>query len=213
MTTQRELIQALLDGKTLQKINRKDWIMFIDQDTVRCLHKDRPWSVYLPCPDKWQIKEEQTVILKEEKPMAKQYMKNEKEFMEALLEGRKLTTDHTKTKIYLLENGSLVYEKQEGEARSMTFSNIDPAIHWFIVPKTININGFEVPEPERKPLKKGMHYWVPNIYRKEDQADRNTWTSPESDGRILDLNLIHLTKEAAELHAKALLSFTQLKEA
>ena len=80
--------------------------------------------------------------------------------------------------------------------------------------KTININGFEVPEPEREPLPIGTMYWSPYICTvSTNLVVGNYWGSHTVDNDLLNAGLVHLTKEAAELHAKALLSFTQLKEA
>lgn len=72
---------------------------------------------------------------------------------------------------------------------------------------TININGFEVPEPVREPLP-GCKYYFPWIAAR-DLVEVAIWTNHSMDDRLLDLGIIHLTREAAEIHAKALLSFTQ----
>lgn len=77
-------------------------------------------------------------------------------------------------------------------------------------PKTININGFEVPEPVREPLNEGNRY-----YMADTTSLMNTefvWDNDETDYNALEAGIIHLTKEAAELHAKALLSFTRKKD-
>lgn len=77
-------------------------------------------------------------------------------------------------------------------------------------PRTININGFDVPEPVREPLEIDEVYYTFNLSTSNIAGD-TVW-----DGRSFDLlnlkrGLIHLTKEAAELHAKALLSFTEVQ--
>ena len=206
MTTLRDLLQALLDGKELYAVKSDSFISLKEDNYID--RKGRRLN-YFPRPDSWKI-----INNKEEKPMTKQYMKNEKEFMEALLRGEELTTDFTKEKIYLLEDGNLVYEDIKGAIRSILLSNIADVHHWFIVPKTININGFEVPEPEREPLPIGTMYWSPYICTvSTNLVVGNYWGSHTVDNDLLNAGLVHLTKEAAELHAKALLSFTQLKEA
>lgn len=73
-------------------------------------------------------------------------------------------------------------------------------------PKTININGFEVPEPAREPLLFGQTYFT--LFGISDCVKRE-WEGATIDVSRLKLGLIHLTAEAAEIHAKALLSFTQ----
>ena len=73
-------------------------------------------------------------------------------------------------------------------------------------PKTILINGHEVPEPHRKPLEIDNPYWtftfffagVIEVYWGGDSEDRNAFNN----------GFIHLTKEAAEKHLNALKSFT-----
>lgn len=75
--------------------------------------------------------------------------------------------------------------------------------------KTININGFEVPEPVREPLLKETYYCVTNILVIPGSTQYK-WSGDSMDYRFLERGLIHLTQEDAELHAKALLSFTKI---
>lgn len=71
-------------------------------------------------------------------------------------------------------------------------------------PKTITVNGFEVPEPVREELKCGGSYYVPNVITDGLWAI-STWKGVDRDYRNLDRSLIHLTKESAIAHAKAML--------
>lgn len=88
--------------------------------------------------------------------------------------------------------------------------------HWFfnefweyrLKQKTININGFEVPEPEREPLKCDELYFLPSL-ASSFAWDFFTWNNTSFDNKLLKLGLIHKTKEAAIAHTKALLSFTK----
>jgi hypothetical protein len=75
-------------------------------------------------------------------------------------------------------------------------------------PRTIIINGYEVPEPVREPLQDWQEYYMPSITF-EAGADCYTWRGDKYDNNWLEKGIIHLTKEAAETHAKALLSFTK----
>jgi hypothetical protein len=75
-------------------------------------------------------------------------------------------------------------------------------------PRTIKINGFEVPEPVREPLEDGQEYYIPSITFGSG-AGHHSWRGDNHDDGWLAKGLIHLTKEAAETHAKALLSFTK----
>lgn len=77
-------------------------------------------------------------------------------------------------------------------------------------PKTININGYEVPEPIRDLPNLGKPgssetVWIPSLteYPSFAMGVGNSYTKV-----FFDRGLCHLTKESAELHAKALLSFT-----
>lgn len=76
------------------------------------------------------------------------------------------------------------------------------------VKKTININGFEVPEPLREAPEEGTRCFTCAIWH-EDTFNVMIWTGGLYDVRCLKRGLLHLTKEAAILHAKALLSFTE----
>lgn len=75
-------------------------------------------------------------------------------------------------------------------------------------PRTININGYEVPEPERVAPSKNTRYYFPSFINKFGVFDCS-WKGDGTDIKVLQKGLLHLTSEAAELHAKALLSFTR----
>ena len=83
-----------------------------------------------------------------------------------------------------------------------------PEVEYRRKPRTININGFEVPEPLRIEPKFEEPYWIADPASR-DLADQYKWAGHTVDFRWLQRGLLHLTKEAAELHAKALLSFTE----
>ncbi len=74
-------------------------------------------------------------------------------------------------------------------------------------PHTIDINGHQVPEPERESPEDGDELYIADIT--SNGALRLMWTNHESDRRLLARGVLHLTKEAAESHIAALLSFTQ----
>ena len=78
--------------------------------------------------------------------------------------------------------------------------------------RTININGFEVPEPVREPLDNDRCYYIPVISDPKNPSERLHWHDDMYDRAVLSNGLIHLTREAAETHASALLSFTEKKE-
>lgn len=78
-------------------------------------------------------------------------------------------------------------------------------------PKTLNINGFEVPEPVKEPLSCCTVYYTPNLCNVYNVSEY-TWSNSSLDTYRLISGVIHLTEEAAVAHAKALLSFTQLQD-
>lgn len=77
-----------------------------------------------------------------------------------------------------------------------------------IKPRTININGFEVPEPALDPLERGKKFFKIDLER-DELCDEYIWHGDHFDNHWLSLGVVHLTREAAQLHAKALLSFTK----
>jgi hypothetical protein len=97
----------------------------------------------------------------------------------------------------------------------------DDAPRWYInieyrrKPRTININGYEVPKPLRDAPIKNSKYWIASI-TDADGSDsilngslEIRWDGDSSDLLWLKNGLCHSTKEAAELHSEALLSFTR----
>lgn len=75
---------------------------------------------------------------------------------------------------------------------------------WRIKPKTIRIGEIDVPEPVRAAPEVGCKYFYVALSAPECYYS-TSWSSDKSDNRLLSLGLIHLTREAVELHAKALI--------
>ena len=75
-------------------------------------------------------------------------------------------------------------------------------------PKTIRIGEYDVPEPVREPLEDDKEYWGVDPTAKE-LAWKYNWNNAIFCNLMLRRGLIHLTKEAAVIHAKALISLTQ----
>lgn len=77
-------------------------------------------------------------------------------------------------------------------------------------PKTIRIGEHDVPEPVRATPNHDTPYYFPNL----DSAALirgAMWSGVEFDHYMLARGLVHLTREAAEQHARALLAFTQVQ--
>ena len=75
-------------------------------------------------------------------------------------------------------------------------------------PKTIRIGEYDVPEPVREPLEDDKEYWGVDPMA-EEFAWNYKWHNAAFCNLRLRRGLIHLTKEAAVIHAKALLSLTK----
>ena len=122
-------------------------------------------------------------------------MKDHREVLEALLAGETLIS-------FLGETARLVDDMVVSDS---TFGKLFIPVIWEIKKKTININGYEVPEPVREPLQDGTRYY----YITTLDVNTSTWSSDSIDLFLLQKGIIHLTEKAAELHLKALLSFTE----
>jgi len=134
-------------------------------------------------------------------------MKNYKEFMEAVLAGEILYKAITDIKMKLCPTTlNISLKSKDGVWVENVCWYFPDIAEWEILPKTININGIEVPEPVRKPLAHQQNYYLLAIYREVFYC---SWLSTEQDYMWLNQGLIHLTKEAAIIHRDALLSFTQ----
>ena len=123
---------------------------------------------------------------------------NTREVFEALLAGETLQ-DVNDSKMQIRLDGDWVVDADDDVVDDPTL------LFWEIKPKVININGYEVPEPVREPLADETIYWLVDIC---SSPVSYRWSRHEADYRCLEAGLIHLTKEAAELHRTALLSFT-----
>ena len=132
-------------------------------------------------------------------------MKTHKEMFEALLAGKELVrTDGSFRK--LDENGML-------DLGYHVPSLLQEPAEWSIKEPTIRINGIEVPKPlsEAPPLR--TQYWTPCITCDgNDLVSANEWDDVPTDRHLLHRGLVHLTEEAATIHARAWLSFTKHKE-
>lgn len=76
-----------------------------------------------------------------------------------------------------------------------------------MIGETIEINGYKVPAPETEPLKANTNYFVPLLDRCGFYKEL-LWDDKDYNFINLERGIVHLTKEAAIEHAKALLSFT-----
>ena len=86
------------------------------------------------------------------------------------------------------------------------------AYEYRLKPKTITINGFEVPEPLRVMPGYGDKYYYPNISLGiVGTIECTSWQNTNLDNQLFNNGLIHLEHESAKAHIEALLSFTKIK--
>lgn len=74
--------------------------------------------------------------------------------------------------------------------------------------KTIRIGAYDVPEPLRIAPARGTPYFYPS-FGSENNVNDYTFLNDMTDNCVLDRGMMHLSHEAAELHAKALISLTE----
>ena len=78
-------------------------------------------------------------------------------------------------------------------------------------PKTININGFDVPMPISVKPEIGQKYFYPAL-GVEWLYCQCEWDDDEADNMLFNRDICHLDAESVIIHAKALLSFTSKGE-
>lgn len=79
------------------------------------------------------------------------------------------------------------------------------------IPKTIQIGAFSVPEPMREKPDYCGQYWYVNT-NDADGATVAGWTDAAVDRVRLRRGMCHATRENCIIHAKALFSFSEIKE-
>lgn len=128
-------------------------------------------------------------------------MLNHKEVLEALLAGKVLRDIVDKDIIIFMGADGKLYS-EIGKPLSALYLPL-----WELAPETIEINGIDITKPESKELSYNTIYYMP----KPDYADlyhSSCWANHKIDKLRLERGLIHLTKENAIAHAKAIISFT-----
>ncbi|MFA5920119.1 MAG: hypothetical protein WC856_02360 [Methylococcaceae bacterium] len=128
-------------------------------------------------------------------------MKNDREMLQALLDDKTLVGNHGNEWI-LSKDGFIVHNAFDKRYPDCTSVKIKQ--------KTIKINGFDVPEPMLEALNNGEAYYVVEV--QVPVKHKIEWEGDQRDFEWLRLGLLHSTKEGAELHREALLSFTRRDE-
>ena len=87
----------------------------------------------------------------------------------------------------------------------------DDSFEYRIKPRTISIGEYDVPEPCRVKPWHGTIYYVADLDFPLE-PDKYRWSEVGLDNTRLEQGRVHLTSEAAIIHAKAILSLTGGKE-
>jgi hypothetical protein len=127
-------------------------------------------------------------------------MLNHREVLEALLAGETLV-DVADSGISIRFNGTNILGQESDEQETICLFD------WKIKPRTITINGYEVPEPIRVKPRLGDKYYI--VFLPIDTVESYSFADNPTDNRWFKLGFLHKTREAAELHLEALLSFTK----
>jgi hypothetical protein len=130
---------------------------------------------------------------------------NHREVLEALLAGETLVDIYYKDVTLRFDGATLVatgaYYQPAGCVVDVCLTN------WEVKPRTININGYEVPEPIRVKPSLGDKYYI--TFLTNNTVESYFFSDNTTDNRWFKLGFLHKTREAAELHLEALLSFTK----
>ncbi|MDE9463531.1 hypothetical protein [Xenorhabdus bovienii] len=87
----------------------------------------------------------------------------------------------------------------------------DPDKEYRLKPRTIRIGSYDVPEPVRYQLEIENDYYIPNLETPEGASCYHCyWNGCHIDKIRLSNGLIHLDRESAEIHAKALIALIAL---
>ena len=103
-----------------------------------------------------------------------------------------------------LDGETIQYQGSGGEWEDKLSGKLFADGSYRIKPKTINVNGFEIAAGEKGGLKDGDLYFVPCPHF-ESRFVSSIWRDFKSGNHLLKDGLVHLTKENAIAHAKAML--------
>ena len=106
-------------------------------------------------------------------------------------------------------NGAVIEFKQAGVWYEKAFNDLCYDYEYRIRPNTIRIGEYDVPEPMREMPARDTDYYIACITT-SGLYGVATWVCDAQDIEWFNLGVVHSTKDAAVLHAKALLSLTEV---
>jgi hypothetical protein len=128
-------------------------------------------------------------------------MLNHREVLEALLAGKVLRDVVDIDIIVFKGTDGKLYNEEEAPITELYLEG------WELSPEVIEINGIEVPKGETVVPASGSRLFLPVIHD-PTYFQCIDWNGSSLHHDFLSKGLLHLTKEDAIAHAKALLSFT-----
>lgn len=87
-----------------------------------------------------------------------------------------------------------------------------PETEYRLIPKRkmMHLNGVEFPAPEREAPARGTTYWMCDLLSPA-KVFESQWQAMNVDRTALERGLVHLTREAAEAHARAMLAAKEVE--
>jgi len=88
----------------------------------------------------------------------------------------------------------------------------DADVKYRLIPKRkmMHLNGVEFPAPEREAPARGARYWMCDLLSPV-KVFETQWQAMSVDRTALERGLVHLTREAAEAHARAMLAAQEVE--
>lgn len=107
-------------------------------------------------------------------------------------------------------NGADIEFKQAGVWYEKTHNDLCYDYEYRVKPKTIRIGEYDVPEPMREMPALGTTYYVVHVVTPNSPKEY-AWVGDIADIGWFNHGILHSTRDAAVLHAKALLSLTEVR--
>lgn len=92
----------------------------------------------------------------------------------------------------------------EGLIRYVDTQSYMSGLSFRIAPRTILVNGVEVPAPETVAPAYGSGYYTPHVTREQGYS-KDTWDGASFDLHVLEQGIVYLNKEDAIARSKAML--------
>jgi hypothetical protein len=105
-----------------------------------------------------------------------------------------------------------VFTQGAWEKTDRPFSCVAIGLKLRFKPRTMNINGHDVPWPMTVAPAVGTKIYAASLLDSSKTSISDEWGGGDLDKRWLEARILHLTEANARLHIKALLSFFEVKE-